>query len=61
MKCPLGPKKRAKLSALTGREVWAAYVRGGWDHSVAQVWFVDDEKRYYWVNRRTGEVLETVA
>lgn len=53
MRCALGPKRIRKVERLTGRAVHTAYVRGGWEHHVAQVLFRDGS--VVWVNYKTGE------
>ena len=40
-KCALGPRKLRKIERLTGRPVRQAFVRGGWEHGWALVFFVD--------------------
>jgi hypothetical protein len=64
-KCCLGPKKVRKIEAITGWKVRSAYVRGGWDHFWAEVWFegvssvpfaASGSAPYPFVNYKTGEI-----
>ena len=60
-KCCLGYKKIRKIQKITGYKVASAYVRGGWSHYWAEVWFENlssipfDEGPPY-VNYITGEI-----
>lgn len=60
MKCRLGKKKIRRIEYLTGKKVRAAFVRGGWKHFWAEVFF---EGEHYTLNRmppmvnyKTGEI-----
>ena len=59
-KCRLGEKKRKKIEELTGKKVEAAFVRGGWKHFWAEVFFKDEtytvESPPPMVNYKTGEI-----
>ena len=60
-KCALGPKKLRRIERLTGRKVTGAYVRGGWKHGWAEVFFEGETYNigYNWppmVNYHTGEI-----
>lgn len=59
MKPALGQKKRRRIERLTGRPVHSAFVRGGWPHFWAQVFWEDGTMG--WVNYRTGEMRETLS
>ena len=52
MKCALGPKKLRRIARLTGKPPHRAFVRGGWEHYVAEVFFRDGSVE--WVNYKTG-------
>lgn len=60
MKCRLGEKKVRRIEELTGKKVNAAFVRGGWEHFWAEVFFVDEKytKGNFppMVNYKTGEI-----
>ena len=60
MKCRLGEKKVRMIERLTGRNVKAAFVRGGWEHFWAEVFFENekyDTKNFPpMVNYKTGEI-----
>jgi len=58
MKCRLGPKKVRRIEKLTGKKVAAAFVRGGWRHYWAEVFFEGEKytKDTPMVNYKTGEV-----
>jgi hypothetical protein len=59
--CRLGSKKKAIIEKITGWRVAGAYVRGGWEHYWAQVWFVGIDSIPFsmsipYVNYKTGEI-----
>lgn len=60
MKCRLGARKVRKIERMTGKKVAVAYVRGGWEHFWAQVFFEGEtytlENPPPMVNYKAGEV-----
>ena len=59
MRCLLGAKKVRRIEARTGRKVIAAYVRGGWPHGKAEVWFADSPyKEWVWYAQTKVAVRE---
>ena len=60
MKQRLGKKKISKIEKFTGKEVLAAFTRGGWPHFWAEVFYKDEVYTFSnpptMVNYKTGEI-----
>lgn len=46
MKCALGSRKLRRIAAALGQPVASAYVRGGWEHGIAEVWTASNKRLY---------------